>query len=277
MNTFDLRVTFTGLCFFLNDNGKAMWVLMPATPHHPSGQEKRRNEHHVAKLMYDRAYATEGSTDFARDVVCVSLDRKELVLGGSAALSLHLPGEVAVLDLGHGPVDDALINSKNPPEAKLNARVKLEAGCICNYEPGIIWEVTIEGITGSTKQQRLTYRAEWVIRNINASSITLRLTDLDSGAYTDVGPLYPIGETVRLDIMHLPLSKFPANEVDITNAHGEHVKHYQALAKGAGPGVKVTPHSGQLFQTQCPPETHGAVRIRGAEPIECMFGGGFLP
>jgi len=296
--SFDVRITLTGLCFFLTRDNSELWILMPATPpgimnghdhDHGGGPRPRASaaNTHVARLMYDRGYENAGpGRKLIRDIACVNLDRRELILGSAnwwngaapTPLSRELTDEIIDLDREHDKVDVRVLEAA-PPLDKLSARLKLEAGCLCDYAPGITWKVGT-----SAKTTRLTYRAEWVIRDIPGTSLPeLMLTSLDGSPNDRVPALYPIGDTIRLDIVHLPPKQLPNNRVNAANADGRHLHYYELLSQNyQARKIPVKGEDGTLFTTGCEPEPlpEAAFTLAGtfgAIPLECMFGGGTLP
>lgn len=299
--SFDLRITLTGLCFFLTETEKReLWILMPASPansgngrdhdhhDHAHGEEQSVSagavDQHFAKLMYDRGYENpDPDRRLKRDVACVSLDHRELILGSAdwwhtappTPLNLMLTDEIINLDREHDKVDRQVLGVPplDPPILdKLNARLKLEAGCLCDYAPGIVWEIGYAKRLG-----RLTYKAEWVIRNIPGNELNkLELTALDQTRPPLLPTLYPIGDTIRLDILHLPSAKLPPNTVTGA-ADGRHIHYYEVLSQDyQNRQIPWRADGFELYKVDCPPPAK-PLSMLGAIPLECMFGGGVLP
>jgi hypothetical protein len=243
--SFDLKITFTGMCLFVPDsrdvNTPRMHVLLPETSAHP----------HSAKLMYDRAYKKPGASSLERFLACHRLDRMELRFrgtGGSA--TQELPSEIVNLRL---TLDKRVTPDKlaDPAPASVKSRITLESGAVTDYEYGAAWDLPYH------KDVPMTWQVEWTIHGLDPATFAWELVNLDTEQAEDLPKLHPVGGIVHVYVYHVLTDELPgtdplpALQIPKDNERAEHFAAFFSLATG---GINDTPKFKKrpVVQVECP-------------------------
>lgn len=223
---FDLRIRFEGLCLWVPDKANSrMHVLMPSTP---------AAMRHYARLVYDGAYEGSKNTQYLRSLECLDLENKALELSQLVAVGpdLSLPTEIPpLLDTSGSAVTllPAMVGSN--PGGTVISRVTLPAGLLTDYSFGGAF--TLRG----GAPMRITWRAEWTIRNISNLPNSLpahTLAGLNGNSPGNLKELHPIGDTIHLTIYHAVAAELPpGGDYYVPNvlAKPDHLHHFEGMAK----------------------------------------------
>jgi hypothetical protein len=238
--SFDLRITFTGMCLFVPDPRDAtsrMHVVLPAAGKHP----------HDARLLFDGAYVL-GASELTRTLECRVLDRQAVrLLQPSGGAALDLPGEIVDLQqtLGKRVAPNKLVETP-PPVVK--SRITLAGGAVTDYEYGAAFDMPYH------KGIPMTWQVEWTVRGIADSALKWELVSLDTAVVTEVlPPLVPIGGVVHVFVYHVITDELPganpAPVVIVPNV-GDPADHFAAFFDVATGGIDGIPEfSSELFLT----------------------------
>jgi len=266
--SFDLRITFTGLCLFVPDPPRTcMHVVFPDT----SGTTMA----HRAMLTYDSAYDVQGATQLSRRLTCLSVERRRITLpdpsiytGGAAPedIDLALPDEVIDLgaDAGAGTVSAALLQAGASP---VNAEVVLAAGRVTDYRPAAMF--TFASAAGPRRGPRpLANRVEWTLRDIPGSTFPLvNALDLDTRASTPLlSPLHALGRTIRLTISHLPAAELPGAQPPVPASPAALPAHFRTYYTLFGNGAAQQPVPVPVAAPNNWPYTGGCTNAAAAQP-----------
>jgi hypothetical protein len=224
--SFDLRITFTGMCLFApHPTTGRMHALLPSF----QGAGNDPAHQHYPVLIYDVAYELPNSPQFLRRLACVPLDRTSLSLPqpvGSTA-TLVLPDEVADLDrvVGQGSLPKRYLTSDPNPE--LDCRVTMSAGAVTDYKLGEYF------LFGGGEARRMTWQLEWTIRGIQEDRLQWRLQALTSADPQPPGleTLYPIGGVIHIKIHNVTCQYLPKRKVRELPGYkaAEHFEGYYEL------------------------------------------------
>jgi hypothetical protein len=207
--SFDLRLTFAGLCLFVPDEPTGtMQIVMPPTGH--STGLGAGVPPHAARLVYDVAYEQSNARHTTGQLAHVRLDRKALEFDTfhQNDADLALPEEFLRLD---PYVREPLTRDRLGLETKgrVAARVTLGTGQISGWGPGALW--TIDAST----PRRIAWRLQWTIKDVHRSRLALTLLGLDGTAAQRLPALYPIDGAIDLLICHVKPSQLPpASEME---------------------------------------------------------------
>ena len=282
--SFDLRITFIGLCLFVPESSDGpMHVLLPATDGH-NGHDDGELQPHSARLVYDTAHTAQGQTAFRRELACPSLEGFALDLRGLSrgSIGTELPDEFVDMGAipGGGKVGPTLVGSE--PGTSVTSRITLDAGHLTAYELGILWRFR------NAAPQPMTWRAEWTIRGIEGDRLEARkLESLHGNDPESLPELFPIGETIHLSVYHvLPRDLPGAREAPIAGLPtADHFRGYYRLFPSAGEHPVPQFHSKWLSITggcregdpasegveQAGAESRSVLGVTGGEPYTCML------
>lgn len=267
VTSFDLRVTFTGMCLFVPVKGeKQMHVLLPKMP----GMHR-----HTAILQFDVAHLSPGNSGPIGYPMNANLANTRFALPDPAAKTATLklcPQVVDLYPVTHTPIDPA------DPETRKRAvaAVLLGDGAMKAVSPGVCWEWDNPDVPRPIANQ-----AQWTM-TINASDFTVKLKDLTTGA-VDIRPplpkLHPITPAsgkpfIELFVYHVPPSDLPPDadppkSIGLGNSP-PHFAHFYDLYTGS-----VTRRSPKLKKESedcntadpCPRIEDGG---KGGSPYTCM-------
>ena len=247
--SFDLRISFTGVCLFTPDVAPAspaqhrMHVLLPAFG--------TGDHHHHARLVYDVAYLT-GAPGLARRLDCVPLEGGYLEILSPGALNAAFPREVVSLDPIMSPERLPRSYVSDAPGPLVSSRVTLASGAVSNYEVGAHFEV------GEVSARRMTWQLEWTVRGIESDRLALDLrpfTTQEDEPSPPVPPreLFPIGDTIRLFVYNVTCQDLPPLRLMDDFPVGAEVEHFKAYYQlyGASASGKSLP---KIFGTEFTPE-----------------------
>lgn len=213
--TFDLRITFTGLCMFVPEPEqpgyrKRLHVLMPTT----AGHADNGIEEHACRLRWHSKYEPgSGADQWGGDV---ALNGSELRLDGlQRDVYLTLPSELVPLgdicDVGEVDLDKILA------EGKLTAWVNLGSGEMADPQHRICWQVP-----KGTAPRPMTHQVEWMIPDYRTGVLEgWGLRPLDGSVGDELPTLSPVGGEIHLHIYHVPPDELPATP----SAKPEEKKH----------------------------------------------------
>lgn len=262
--SFDLRITFMGLCLFTPDDADPakprMHVLMPlldGADGHPQ---------HLLRLVYDEAYEARGAVQLSRRLVCVPLERKALIVGApQTGASLALPDELADVDtvIGSAMIPRDLVTAEDPA-ASLGSRITLTSGAVTEYEAGAPFRFP------GRVAQPMTFQLTWTIRGIEESGLTWGLHALGTPASQaePLKTLYPIGGVVNIFVFNVVCAELPPIQPR-TFGLPERAEHFGGYFRLAAPNVA----AGNLPVPELRPLAEVGSVIRGdcgcrAEPEE---------
>jgi hypothetical protein len=248
---FTLRLTFIGLCLFVRDRNR-LHVLLINFDHQGVGDD---HVHHAC-LVYDKAYATGGSTP-AKDLACPSLTRKLIELTGfddDPFIQLDEPSIVPLEEIAGVAKLDRVYLGLNP-NANISARVTIGSGALSNVAPGLQWTCAAAGsqvlqclwhrVTG-VWPRRFSHRVEWTIRDIPLNSsgqwpVPLHSLD-DGGQITPQLTLNPMGGVIELYVYNAPGKDLPPAQPP-TNlpGPGHRVPHFAGYYQVTSGGTHVIP------------------------------------
>lgn len=251
--SFDLRIRFLGLGMFVpepavEEGGSKtparMHVLLPSSEHghggHGNGNGGGGNAaaddgRHFVRIVYDKAYETQGSKQLTRTLKFVTMEKREMSLAGlvpEGEIELTIPDEICDVTPVAGILPDTVIGP-NPGNGVIG-RVTVDSGALTDWRLGAFF--TLDG----QPPRRMTTQAEWTVRGIEADSLAeTALTGLNGAAAGTLPPLYPIGQTIHLMVFNAPAAEFPPHgEFHIVQPglDADHFEHYYALyGKPVGP------------------------------------------
>ena len=204
---FDLTIEMVGLCLFVPDRTEppgTLYVLMAST-----GTEHGVDPH-VARLCFDAAYVRPGSPGPLGYPVLVPVEETEIVFDTREALDLELPEElVNVAPVVRRPLLPGSLTGTNPPE-QLAARVVLRSGRLGGYEPGACWNYPTD-----VTRRHMANRVRWDLGVMEGDELTIALNTLAGEEAGRIGPLYPIGGRIDLQLYYTPREELPPDPVDI--------------------------------------------------------------
>jgi hypothetical protein len=273
---FTLKVTFTGMLLYVPDAENALYVLFPPTggtaapgvgghDHggHAHGAPARGTgggaSPHVARLVYDTAYTGRGRARLDGVDAQVSLRGRELTLESGTGGGIDGAPPRGLLRLGTARPE--LLGPRQGHA--LTARVVVKSGSFVPRHHGACWKVD-----GEVRQ--MAHIVEWVIPDMPGESLTLALRELSfEGAETEVGPLYPVGEEIHLQVWHAPADEAPPQD-DVPPAPeiDDPAPHFAALNALL---VTPSPWEPRFAGMECAEREEGGCRGSG---VSCMGGGG---
>lgn len=273
--SFDLRIRFAGICMFVPEPGPdaqnpdasgKVHVLLPVVAHqHTSGGA--HVPEHLPRLLYDTAYETQGPRvrAFTRELACVKLDRFALELSGlgADALTITLPEEIATLRHVAQPVPRARVSANPGPEVA--ARFSLHQGRVTDYPPGAHAK-----LRASERFRRMTAQVEWTIRGIEGVSLPKQtLKGLDGAQDSWIPELFPIGDTIHLQVFNAPESALPGATRRAGDASTDHFEGFYSLAPSRTRPVPILKVTQLLISNQCvTPASIGAQQL--PDVLKCM-------
>jgi len=223
--SFDLRISFHGMCMFVRDGSDALHVLMPAT-----GSDGCGCPPHSPRLIFNSAHLRPSQTAFDDTVVHRSLQNKKLEFADTGAtLDNSLPTELAKTDTVRSDVFD---ETNTDPVA---SRVVLRNGSCSDYARGACW-------TWKGQMQRLSHVIEWTIPGVTGSSLDLELLSLTGASGGSVPTLYPVNGCIELEVWHAPHAELPPDYiVPARPSRGAGGSHFAAFGKLLDAGTTDVP------------------------------------
>ena len=263
--TFDLYVTFVGLCMLVKD-GKRLHVLLPSTADHP----------HLACLLYNPSFdeTEQGDLDPDRLAEKVALEHRQLNLSGLGSPDPLKPNfrQSNVFDLsaflGNRRVARRLLDTgdaaSEPSEAI--SRITLTAGKITLRKKGALWRM------GNNFEDHMAISVQWRIRSVPGNSLELKLQPLDKLGREHSLRLRAIDDEIRIWIYHVPKDEIPEQvprdpvrpkEPDNPNKEALHFGEYYNVLPPKGP-LPVFVDFGECTHYETPPdERSGGTRANG--------------
>lgn len=290
--SFDLRITFTGMCLFVPD-GERLHVLMPATGGH-GGHGSHRHDHepaghmhgngsdpagathpghgvedHVVRLYFKSAYLRPGATGVGPELApAVAMDRRVLDLAGvsAGAIDPSLDGcELVDLEPIVGErISRSLLAPEPVPGGRLVSRVTLAAGRVTGHAPGARWQLTDDG-----QEVAMTYRVQWTVPVIHPGAakhgLEWALTNLDGTPAEDLPRLFPVDGVIDVHVYHTPVRELPPGVPQVTRVtQADHFGAFYVLYDN--PRARPIPR----FRKNPPAEASGVRGPVGADPQTCM-------
>ncbi|HEY0022191.1 MAG TPA: hypothetical protein VGB24_04750 [Longimicrobium sp.] len=233
-STFDLHITFTGLCLFVDDlvrkdGAKLLHVLMPRTGGGGHGVPGHVHAH-LARLLYDARHEKEGTVDDGtprkHHATRIEMENRALDLSDvdtDAAFTPTLQAEMdrySVFDLS------TFVGSRSArPEigqvprpwldefetgGMVVSRVTVGKGAVSGGDSGVQWRI------GDRAAQHMAVAVDWTIPNVKGSSLTLVFDGLNGNHPHSFNPLtlypisYPSGpKKIHLWLVHSPDRQIP--------------------------------------------------------------------
>jgi hypothetical protein len=202
--TYDLYITFVGLCMLVDDE-KRMHVLLPSTKEHA----------HVARLLYNPSFndTEEGDLDPDLDAKSIELEHLQFDLSGLKSpdpLKLNFR-QSNVFDLtaynGNRRVERHLLDtgSITTEPSDVITRVTLGAGKITLRKKGSVWKI------GTNQPDNMATSVQWRIRSVPGSALELPFKPLDNKApkLLPSVKLRAIDREIRIWIYHVPSDEVP--------------------------------------------------------------------
>lgn len=272
MATFDLRLTFSGLCMFVPaKDGKTMHVLMPVTG--PSTGHPQ----HLSRLYHHPAFATgTGNPSTPKKPAAIDIEGRAIELKFPGTPTTALPASIVkISDICKKKVDPDLL--QGAPHGPVTARVSMTSGQLGKPNDGLIWDIdgtahelaslvtwTIHGISGDT----LTVSVGGVDHTFRAISnaIDLLLFNVPSHEVPDEVPLQakPIICPPKGHMAHHFMAFF-----DILGCTGHHAPKF---LKGKRKGQ--CSNQSKLVAAGAAPTIPATAMAAGVSPVTCMLGGG---
>ena len=196
--TFDLRITISGLCFFVPDQREArMHVLMPRTDGHAHGVDR-----HLVRLMYDGAHERPDADGLEGRPVAVPLESGALDFAAlTDDLDLRLPDAVVNVDpIVRDGIDRDTLGAD--VAGRVRSRISFGAGRMTTHQAGLRWDL------GPYRARQMTYSVDWTIPGIPGTQLDLAVAGLHGRAGRALPPLHPVQGTVELFVLHLMADEF---------------------------------------------------------------------
>lgn len=197
-DTFDLYITFAGLCMLVDDDKKKrLHVLLPRTDKHE----------HEAKLLFNPGFKLGETGDLNHDKTPTSVDLKHRKLDLSTLVSPdplkpNFP-QCDVLDLGRVTGKTVARNLLDKGDASTApgdsvTRVTLASGKATMRKRGAKWTI------GADPADYMATSVEWRIRSLKGTSLTLNLEPLDKSGSSE-GPIHlrVVDGEIRIWIYHV--------------------------------------------------------------------------
>ena len=270
MATFELQITFYGLCLFVPDDGrKTMHVLLPATGTHGT----HHVEEHLLLLAYDRAYEDRSGSE------PLSGQPRSFDMSGSVPrwtnrstgrLDLALPAEVANVSSVWGkPVRKGLLTGPRPAPG-LASRMSMSTGAQGGHLRGARWV-----FGGETRE--LTHALNWAIPGVGEEGLAWDPNSWEKGK--DVPPsLFPRGGRIQLYVFHIPDEEKPTRLPPAPlpggePSPGEEAHHFAAFYDLLdSPSSRELPkYKGQDSAPGGPQASGPRTGARGIRPFTCML------
>jgi hypothetical protein len=274
--SFDLRIRFAGICLFVPEPGPnarmpevggKLHVLLPFVKHHHTTGGGHVVEH-LPRLLYDTAYETRRARAFTRELECVKLNHFALELAGLGAdtLTISLPDEIASIRDVASPVSRVRVSDTPGPEVA--ARVTLHQGRVTDYPPGAKAKLRDE-----ENFRRMTAQVEWTIRGIEGDSLPRQvLRGLDGAADTSIPELFPIGDTIHLQVFNAPASLLPGAIPQTGDASTDHFEGLYEIAPSQKRPVPIVQKNQILVSNRCAPPAILPGEQALPDALKCMPG-----
>jgi hypothetical protein len=299
MSTFRLRLTYSGLCFFVRD-GLAVHVLLPVTAGVPvthNGMVMPPTPRHYGRIYYDKAHRTAGQLQESGDLEERLFEDLALDLSGAGAGGAGpLPPEIADVEVPPGRKIAAMLHSMAPNDPsntsdpnnpnqpgdpkRVLARVTMGAGHVACMDPGVYCTYGPNPVPGASKTLvRITNRVVWVIDNVQGTSATWPLGGLDGGSPAALPTLYPIPKsgvpTIDLLICNLVWDELPgempAQPAFNVGDEATHYHHFFRFYKSL-PGTPNVPRYFSLAGgASC---SNTSLSTPGVRPFRCLLAAG---
>jgi len=296
MPTFRLRLTYSGLCFFVKDPAPAVHVLLPVTDgvtlnHNGMAMSTPR---HYGRIYYDTAHLTpnqpQESGVLAEQLFeSLALDLSSVgggVLGGvpTEIADVKVQGRIAkMLHASMRPNDPGNSDPNNPNRPgdpkRVLARVTMGAGSVACMDPGVYCTYGPHPMPGPHPAPvRITNRVVWVIDNVPGTSLTWPLGGLDGGPAAAPPTLYAIPKsgvlTIDLLICNLVWDELPgetpAQPAFNVGDEATHYHHFFRFYKS--PGMPNVPRYFSLAGgAGC---SNIAFSTPGVRPFRCLLAAG---
>ena len=294
---FRLRLTYSGLCFFVRDHGQAVHVLLPVTEGvqlHHNGMVMETPRHY-GRIYYDTAHRYQNQSQesgvldeqlFER----LALDLSTVAPGVPGALPAQIadvrvpPGlRIAAMLHGMAPNDAGNPDPNNPNHPgdprRVLARVTMRAGSVACMDPGVYCTYGPNPGPGPNPTLlRITNRVVWVIDNVPGTSLAWALGGLDGDPPAATPTLYPIPKsgvpTIDLLICNLVWDELPG-ETPAQPAFnvGDEATHYHHFFRFyRSPGMPNVPRYFSLAGgASC---SNTAFSTPGVRPFRCLLAAG---
>jgi hypothetical protein len=217
--SFELRITFSGLCMFVpgkDAEAGRMHVLMPATGAHDHGGHAAAGEQpveqHVLRLAYDAVHEQTSPGAPTRKPVFVELAGSALSVphdGRPSADPAVPPSVVDLFRVTEDKIDPALV--RGAPAGHVAARVSMGAGAVSDVAEGAVWE--LDG-----RDEEMSHAVQWVVPEVPGDSLTWDV----AGAGGRFRTLHPVRQGSRqvleLYIFNIPPRELPAEVPPMSGA-----------------------------------------------------------
>jgi hypothetical protein len=298
MSTFRLRLTYSGLCFFVRDPTQAVHVLLPVTDGVPLKHNGMvmQTPRHYGRIYYDKAHLSQGQTQVSGDPPVEQLFENfalDLSNVGSGVLG-GIPAQIADVDVPPGLRVAAMLHSMRPNDPgnpdpnnpnqpgdpkRVLARVTVRAGSVACMDPGVYCYYGPDPAPGASYSPvRITNRVVWVIGNVHGTSLTLPLGGLDNEPGSALPTLYPIPTsgvpTIDLLICNLVWDELPGNTpAQPAFSMGEEATHYHHFFRFyRHPGMPNVPrYFSMAGGASC---SNTSFSTPGVRPFRCLLAAG---
>jgi hypothetical protein len=181
---------------------------------------------HLPRLIYDMAFQDEHAKEFTRELACRDVGGLILeFLGMGDPIDLHLPGEIADLEpLVKSKTELERFVDEDAPGERLATRITLDRGCVTDYLLGVQAHLRSRKPNEEEEEPdppaeeekkvnapRLTAMVEWTLRGVEGDSLVLPRRGLNGAAAGDEIKLFPIGQTIHLEIWNVPKHELPGS------------------------------------------------------------------
>jgi hypothetical protein len=273
MDTFDLRLTFSGLCMFVPaKDGKTMHVLMPVTG------SSTGHPQHLSRLYHHPAFATgTGNPSTPKKPAAIDIEGRAIQFKHQGTLTTALPDSIVkISDICGRKVDPELL--EGAPHGPVAARISMTSGQLGKPNDGLIWD-----IDGTSHE--LASLVTWTIRGIPGNTLTVSVGGVDH-------TFHAISNAIDLNLFNVPSHEVP-DEVPlkakpiICPPKGHMAHHFMAFYDILGcTGHNAPKFLKGKFKGQCSNQATvaaagaGATTIpatamaAGVSPVTCMLGGG---
>ena len=294
---FRLRLTYSGLCFFVRDPAPAVHVLLPVTEGvslHHNGM-MMETPRHYGRIYYDTAHLTPGQSQESGVLAeqlfeSLALDLSNVAPGVPGALPTEIADVkvqgrriAAMLRSSMRPNDPGNSDPNNPNQAgdpkRVLARVTMDAGYVACMDPGVYCTYGPHPVPGPHHAPvRITNRVVWVIDNVQGTSLTWPLGGLDGGPAAASPTLYPIPKsgvpTIDLLICNLVWDELPgetpAQPAFNVGDQATHYHHFFRFYKQP-PAPNVPRYFSLAGGASC---SNTAFSTPGVRPFRCLLAAG---